>query len=65
EEFGRVISMISEKGVVDILPDIRTNHVGWKKMTDEMESGMTFCNGRVGIAVSRRDLPRQDFCVNF
>ena len=36
-----------------------------RELTDSMRYGMTFTDGNILIAVSRRDLPRQDFEVEF
>ena len=36
-----------------------------RELTDSMPYGMTFTDGNILIAVSRRDLPRQDFEVEF
>lgn len=33
----------------------------WKEFRSRLTGGMTFSNGRVGLAVNRHGLPRQDF----
>lgn len=37
----------------------------WEAFRKASPSGMTFANGRVGVAVCRRGLPRQDYRLNF
>lgn len=37
----------------------------WTSLLASMTAGMTFTNGRTGIAVVRHDLPRQDFDISF
>ena len=37
----------------------------WQLMSDSMPAGMTFTNGKIGIAVMRPGLPRQNFLLWF
>lgn len=37
----------------------------WAEFTAGLPSGMTFANGRIGVAVWRQGLPRQDFRLRF
>lgn len=59
------LTMCSPKGDVAIVRDITLAPVRWRALRDGMTAGMTFTNGRTGIAVSRPDLPRQDFEILF
>jgi hypothetical protein len=38
---------------------------GWRTLQSRWPGGMTFTNGRVGIAVNRHGLPRQDYRLTF
>lgn len=37
----------------------------WEKFTEKLLCGMTFANGKAGVAVIRHGLPRQDYKLNF
>lgn len=37
----------------------------WEKFTEKLTCGMTFANGKAGVAVFRQGLPRQDYKLNF
>lgn len=51
---------------VTVIRDIRSGGgKGWRRVKSGMQSGMTFTNGRTGIAVEREGLPRQDFEICF
>lgn len=60
-----VIVMHSAKGVVSVVRDVIASPDLWSRVKDGLEHGMTFSNGRVGVAVTREDLPRQDFEISF
>lgn len=38
---------------------------GWEDFKKTLNAGMTFSNGKIGIAVNRQGLPRQDFESRF
>lgn len=57
--------MRSRKGDVTLMRDITLAPGRWQSLMAGMPAGMTFTNGRIGIAVSRSDLPRLDFEVVF
>ena len=59
------ICMRSVKGEVMIVRDIIAGAECWRELCDGLASGMTFTNRRIGIAVSRPDLPRQAFEIDF
>lgn len=59
--FTQTVSMSSPKGNVTIVCDITAAPTLWSGIISGMDAGMTFTKGRFGIAVSRPDLPRQDF----
>lgn len=50
---------------VTVARDIHAGASAWSDAVGHMDSGMTFSNGRIGVAVPRADLPRQDFEVRF
>lgn len=59
------ICMRLSAGDVMIVRDIAAEAECWRGLCDGLSAGMTFTNGRIGIAVSRPDLPRQDFEIDF
>lgn len=50
---------------VVVVRDLHANPGEWQRICSQLDRGMTFTNGTVGIVVIRHDLPRQDFEVNF
>lgn len=62
---GPDICMHLSAGDVMIVRDITAEAECWRELCDGLAAGMTFTNGRIGIAVSRPDLPRQDFEIDF
>lgn len=58
---AQMVSMNSPKGDVTIVRDITVAPTLWNGIIGGMDAGMTFTKGRFGIAVSRPDLPRQDY----
>lgn len=58
---ARLIRLRSGKGDVTAVRDIARWPELWSEVRGSLSAGMTFSNGRYGIAVSRPDLPRQDF----
>lgn len=60
------LTLVGHDGMrVTVVRDIHAGAGTWSNVVDSMVSGMTFSNGRVGVAVPRADLPRQDFDVRF
>lgn len=58
---AQLIRLRSEKGDVTVVRYIKERPELWSEVRGGLTAGMTFSNGRYGIAVSRPDLPRQDF----
>lgn len=60
------LTLVGRDGMrVTVVRDVRAGASAWSDAVGRMASGMTFSNGRVGVAVPRPDLPRQDFDVRF
>lgn len=55
EVFGREGIVIADSLPADTCEELKS----------QLVNGMTFTNGRMTVMVSRRDLPRQDFEINF
>ncbi|MDE6378172.1 MAG: hypothetical protein K2K72_05450 [Duncaniella sp.] len=59
------IELKAREVTVVVVRDLPANPGEWHRVRQQLDCGMTFTNGTVGIVVIRHDLPRQDFEVNF
>ena len=61
---GACMVMHGRDAMVMIERSVSGHDTAWPRILASMTSGMSFTNGRTGIAVVRPGLPRQDFEIN-